>query len=358
LKTLTFVAASLLALPLAAQTAPAASPAPAEKFVRSALPACPGLSLTADEMPRKLPTGMRSTLFHVKSEGGYCDGDYVVITSQTGNVWVGTPWYLDGAGDPPHKLKEFAWQVLHDNVEIEIGKDLTRDGLVKITMWQTTARGKVPLEGEMDTDGKVFFLGHFRPQAGDYATSRLESFKPLLANAPTKGASSPSITIIEFSDFECPSCRYGSENVTPILEKHGDKVRYIRYDLPLVSMHPWALTAAMAGRAIYRQKPDLFWTYKKLIYDNQEKLSAFLIDDFASGFAKDHDLDMEKYNADVTSEAIRTELLRAVGVAFSNDIRSTPSYMVNGMIVEAGDHGKDLAAYVDAALAKATPAAK
>ncbi len=350
LKSLSCLAIALIAFPLAAQKAPAASP---ESYARAALPACAGLTLTQEEMPRKMPSGMKATVIHAKSDGGYCDGDYVVVTTQTGSVYVGTPWFLDGPGEPPEKLKQFAWQTMRENVEIEIGKDLTRDGLVKVTMWEQTARGKVPLEGEMDREGRIFFLGHFRPQSVNLVAARLESFKPLIANAPARGASSPEVTIVEFSDFECPSCKHGSEYVTPILAKYPGKVRYVRYDLPLVSMHPWALSAAMAGRAVYRQKPDLFWTYKKLVYENQDKLSAFAFDEFASGFAKDHDLDMDKYNADVSSEAIRGELLKGVGVAFANDIRSTPSYLVNGVIVDAGDEGKQLAAYVDAALAAA-----
>ena len=62
-----------------------------------------------------------------------------------------------------------------------------------------------------------------------------------------------------------------------VVKKYGDQVRYIRYDLPLVSMHPWAFSATMAGRAIYRQKPELFWAYKKEVYENQDKISAFTI---------------------------------------------------------------------------------
>jgi protein-disulfide isomerase len=90
----------------------------------------------------------------------------------------------------------------------------------------------------------------------------------------------------------------------PILEAHPDKVRYIRYDTPLVTIHPWALAAAIAGRAVWHQKPDLFWKYKEQIYANQEKLSAFTIDEFARGFASDHDLDMKKYDADVQSHRL------------------------------------------------------
>jgi protein-disulfide isomerase len=136
----------------------------------------------------------------------------------------------------------------------------------------------------------------------------------------------------------------------PILAKYGDKVRYIRYDLPLVTMHPWAFSAAIAGRAIYHQKPELFWDYKEQVYSNQDKLTAFTIDDFARNFAKDHDLNLEQYDADINSAPLREELLKGVGAAFINDIRATPSYVVNGVSVDAGD-GSALEKYVAGLLA-------
>lgn len=323
-----------------------------EQHVRTALPVCNELQLTTSEMERKLPMNMKATVFSAKSKGGYCDGDYVAVTTQTGSIYVGMPWMLDESGTPDEKLRDFAWKNLRQHVTVEFGKERTRDGLVPVTLWETTARGKVPMNGEMDGEGRVFFLGRFRPMTRPYTEARMEAFKPLLATAPARGAASPEITIVEFSDFECPSCKFGAENATPLVEKYGDRVRHIRYDLPLVSMHPWAMSAAMAGRAIYRQEPAKFWEFKKQVYENQDKLSAFTIDDFAAGFVKDHELDMNRYTTDVNSEAIRDEILRGVGIAFSNDIRSTPSYVVNGVLVEPGEGGKLLTQYVESLLAK------
>ena len=114
----------------------------------------------------------------------------------------------------------------------------------------------------------------------------------------------------------------------------------------LVTMHPWAFAAAVAGRAIYRQKPDLFWQYKEQVYANQEKLNAFTIEDFARGFAQDHDLDLKKYDADIANPDIQASLLNGLGAAFSGDIRATPTYMVNGTLVDAGNEGKYLMDYV------------
>jgi len=112
------------------------------------------------------------------------------------------------------------------------------------------------------------------------------------------------------------------------------------------------LSAAIAGRAIYRQKPEAFWQYKKWVYENQDKLTAFTLDDFARGFAGDHDLDMKQYDADIESELVRDQLLKGVGAAFSNDVRATPTYMINGTYVDSGDDGKALETYVEGLLKK------
>ena len=231
--------------------------------------------------------------------------------------------------------------------------DRTRnaDGLFPVTLNQSTENGKLPLTGFIDADGQIFFLGRFRPTGSDIRTARAKVFDDFIANSPAKGAASPSVTIVEFSDFQCPSCQRAANYLDPIMAKHGDKVQYIRFDLPL-SGHSWAFGAALAGRAIYRQKPDLFWEYKKQVYANQTSLNPFTFWDWARNFAKDNDLNLDKYDADLSSEAIKTEILNGAGTAFSNDIRATPSYMVNGALVEPGEEGKDLAEYVEKLVTK------
>jgi protein-disulfide isomerase len=130
----------------------------------------------------------------------------------------------------------------------------------------------------------------------------------------------------------------------PILEKYGDKVRYIRFDLPLVTMHPWAFSAAVAGRASGCEAGRVL-AVQEQVYANQDKLSAFTFDDFARGFATDHELDLKKYDADIANPEIQSMIMAGVGVAFSADVRATPTYVVNGTMVDPGD-GKFLENYV------------
>ena len=347
-------------LPLIALIAVAAladdAPAPklgdrADKLIREGLPACSetkDLKRSDVGLQHKLPPNLTGEVVRIESPRPSCAGQWVALTSNQGGFYLGIPWFVeDLAGTPEQRLKAFAWNNLQQNWEAVIEKQkATREGLYPVTMYQTTEAGKVPMQGEINPEGTLLFIGHFHPINSDFLESRLKYFQPFIDKSPTTGASKPAVTVIEFSDFECPSCRHAAGYMKDILDKHGDQVRFIRYDLPLVTMHPWAFAAAVAGRAIYHQKPQAFWQFKEQVYENQDKLNAFTIDEFARNFAKDHDLDLKQYDADVSSAEVKSSLLAGVGTAFSNDVRATPTYMVNGVVVDPGNDGKALAEYV------------
>lgn len=347
-------AATLLAVTASAQEE-AGKPLDAklEQSVRALAPNCAGLTLTQTDLPFRLPTRFTGAVVRLQTapdadghRHGICNTQLAVVTSPTGGIFIGMPWSLanEEGATIEEKIKNFAWRNLQENVTPVIDRTRTLDGLYKVTLQQQTANGKMALDGTIDPEGTVLFMGHFR--RGDLRADRAKAFDAIVTGSPQRGPKDAAVTVIEFSDFECPSCKYAAGYLDPILDKHGSKVRYVRYDVPL-SGHPWAFSAAVAGRAIYKQKPDAFWAYKKEIYANQDKLSTFTFDDFARGFAQQHELDLKQYDADLASESVRNDILKGVGIAFSNDVRATPSYLVNGVFVDAGDDGKGLAAYVD-----------
>ena len=316
-------------------------------MVREALPVCSGGKVTFGEMPVKLPARFQGVMVRVESENHRCDFQMGGVLSPSGALYLGMPWVISNeeGRTPEDKLKAFVWRNFQMNATPVVDAKVTADGLHRVTLLQTTENGKLPLEGMIDTEGRMFFFGQFR-SGSDIRAQRIKTFETLMSKSPARGAADAPVTIVEFSDFECPSCKRSSGYVDPILTRHNGKVRYVRYDMPLDG-HPWAFGAALAGRAIYRQKPDLFWEYKKQVYANQEKLNAFTFWDWARGFAADHELDLAKYDADLQSEGLREEILKGAALALSNEVRSTPTYMINGAIVDAGVDGKDLAEYVE-----------
>jgi protein-disulfide isomerase len=326
----------------------------ADKNIREALTVCSeDAKITQAGLQHKLPINLTGNVIRVESKRQACEGQWVAVTSTQGGFYLGVPWFLDGLeGSIEQKLKTFTWEAMKETWTPVVGKEKTREGFIPVTLYEVTERGKLPFEGVADPAGTVFFVGRFLPANSDIRTERLKIFESVLRDSPVTGSATAPVTVIEFSDFQCPSCRSAAGYVKSIMAKYPDQVRYIRYDLPLLQMHPWALAASVAGRAIYRQKPDAFWEFKEQIYANQDKLNAFTIDDFMRNFAKDHDLDMTKYDADVASDDLRNAIVNGAGLALTNDVRATPTYLVNGTFVDAGHDGKALEKYVAGLLKK------
>ena len=313
--------------------------------VRASLPVCSADAKISYDAPGfSLPQGFHGAYVKIASERPTCAGQFLAVTSPTGGLFIGAPWPIasEEGTTVEEKLRSFTARNMRETFDVKVDRTPSTDGLWPATLTQTTEAGKLPLSGYVDPQGKIFFFGSFR--RGDAVAARAKAFDSYLAVSPSKGKGD--ITLLEFSDFQCPSCRHASGYADAVLAKFGDKVRYVRFDLPLTG-HPWAFPAALAGRAIHRQKPELFWEYKKTVYANQEQLNAFTFWDWARAWAEDHDLDLAKYDADLNNPEIKSQLLTGAGYAFSNDVRATPTYMINGVIVDPGDEGKNLIAYIE-----------
>lgn len=314
------------------------------------LPQCAGGNLKSEPFGGKLPSGMTAEILSYDSEDHACQFDSVRVKTGDGRYWVGNPWPIAGlSGTPAERIKNLAWNALQRSVVVEPGA--TEFGMQKVRLYQVTEAGRIPSDGVVDPAGTMFFPGDFARNAAELKAKIDARLAPVIAASPSRGPKDAKVTIIEFSDFQCPSCMKASEFFEPFFEKHADSIRHIRVDMPIVSSHPWAFSAALIGRAIWRQNPELFWKYKLAVYKSQSDLSAFTIDQFGRGFAEDNGLDMRRFDADVMSDELRKQLLETLGVTFTIQIAATPTYSVNGTYVATGADGSYLKAYVEKLLA-------
>lgn len=324
-----------------------------DDLLKASLQVCQGQpTFTREPMTQPLPQGFKGEYVTVKSDSISCAGQYAAVITPAGEYFVGIPWPLAGiSGTPAEKLRQFGRDRLNQSFTAEIDSLRSKSGLYHVILKQKTEFGDIPIEGWIDSQGTMFFAGSFHDPSDDVMKARLAEIQKATTLAPTKGPADAPVWVIEFSDFQCPSCKRAAGFFKPILAKYGDRIRYTRVDLPLVSSHPWAFAAALAGRAIYRQSPEAFWQYKDAVYEMQDDLSIFTLEDFVKGFVKDHDLDLDKYQKDVESQALRDEILASVGTAFSQQIFGTPTYLVNGVMVDAETNGSGLETYIGKLLA-------
>ena len=144
--------------------------------------------------------------------------------------------------------------------------------------------------------------------------------------SPAKGSAKPLITIVEFSDFECPFCSAVQATLKQIMQTYGKEVRLVFKHMPLEG-HQNSLPAARAAYCAAEQ--DRFWQFHDALFASRE-LSPVLFDEIAA----DLGLGVPKFQACLSSENSRTAIIKDIETARLLRIESTPSFIVNGQLVK------------------------
>ena len=135
-----------------------------DRMVRESLPVCNGGNVTFEEMPVRLPPRFKGVLVKVESANHHCDFQMGGVLSPSGALYLGMPWTISNeeGKNPVERLKAFVWRNFQMNATPVVDSKVTADGLYRVTLMQTTEHGKLPLEGMLDAEGRMFFFGQFR----------------------------------------------------------------------------------------------------------------------------------------------------------------------------------------------------
>lgn len=155
---------------------------------------------------------------------------------------------------------------------------------------------------------------------------------PEVGDAPVLGSSDALVTIVEFSDYECPFCgRFFTDTLAQIKSEYVDtgKARFVYKDFPLSSIHPEAQKAAEAARCVREQLgDDGYWEMHDTMFENQQSLSIESFSQWArelgaNGTQFDSCLSSDKYAAAVGEDLSQGTLLGVNGTPtiFINDVR-------------------------------------
>ena len=183
---------------------------------------------------------------------------------------------------------------------------------------------------------KVAQEGQGKKREVDEKKALEDSFNnPVLAEIRSdesfRGEKDAPITLIEYSDFECPFCSRGYNTVMELMEKYKGKIRFAYKHLPL-SFHPQAMPAAQYYEAIRLQSPEKAWQFHDAIYKNQRALQNG--EKFLKEEAKKLKVDMAKLAKDVTSEAVQKRIAADVAEAGKYGFQGTPGFLLNGIPVK------------------------
>lgn len=147
-----------------------------------------------------------------------------------------------------------------------------------------------------------------------------------IGDSPVKGSKKADITIIAFSDFQCPFCKRGDDTIKEVQKKYGDRIRYVFKNFPL-SFHPQAEPAAKAVWAAGKQ--NKFYEFHDKLFENQQKLG----DELYVQIANDLKLNIDKFNKDRASEEAAKAVKADMEAGQAVGIQGTPGFIVNGVKV-------------------------
>ncbi len=245
---------------------------------------------------------------------------------------------------------------LGPEIQITVGapKELGTSGILETSVDVKTPDGSEKVKMYLSKDGRYLMRG----EVTDLTTDPLAEAraKIITANAPVMGNPNATVILVEYSDFQCPVCRILHDGLRGLMPNYP-QVKVVFKDYPIETLHPWARTAALAGRCAYMQDPKAFWKVYDLIYDNQELISAANSYEKFMDFAGQAGLNKDAFKSCLSSPEAAQAIDASIANANQLEVRSTPTVFINGRrVVGADPH--TIQQYIDYELAQQKAAKK
>jgi protein-disulfide isomerase len=228
------------------------------------------------------------------------------------------------------------YYALGPDITITVGapKPVGSSGLSEVSVDVKSPEGSDTVKMYLTADGRYLIRGEVNDLNADPLAENISKFD--LKGAPVFGNPKAPITIVEYGDFECPVCRNFHDAIRGMLPNYP-QVKLIFKDFPIDSIHPWARTAALAGRCAYQQDPKAFWKMYDLIYDNQDLISAANAYEKMLEFAARAGLNADTLKSCLSGPQAAAEVDASIENGKLLQVRSTPTLFVNGRPLTGAD---------------------
>lgn len=163
--------------------------------------------------------------------------------------------------------------------------------------------------------------------------------KPLVTGAPVninevtnsdrvEGNPFAPITVIEYSDFQCPYCAEAFSSLKQVMANYGQNIRLVFRNFPLMQ-HPYSNLAASVAEAAGLQ--GKFWPMHDLLFNRQKSWTQQTdVQNIFTGYAQELNLDLNKFKNDLNSPEVKNKIQADVDKANQIGVNSTPSFFING----------------------------
>ncbi|HJQ84597.1 MAG TPA: thioredoxin domain-containing protein [Candidatus Binatia bacterium] len=177
--------------------------------------------------------------------------------------------------------------------------------------------------------------------------------KITLKGEPHKGGENAKVTIVEYSDFQCPFCSKGYNTIEKqVLTNYGDKVKfyYKHYPLPF---HPWAKPGAIGVECAKEQKPEAYWKLYGALFENQGQITADNLKAKSTEYLQGTGVDMTKWNDCFDNKKTAAKVDAQMAEGSSVGVRGTPGFIINGRLVSGAQPFENFKNIIDDELASA-----
>ncbi len=184
----------------------------------------------------------------------------------------------------------------------------------------------------VSTDGKHAIDGKLVPFGRDPFKEDREILARR-AKGPFEGDAKAPVTIVEFSDLECPHCKAAQPRLDRLIAEEP-RARLVFQEFPLESLHPWAFTAATFAECIAQQKPKVFWTFIRSVYDNQLEITPQGANDKLKDLVGTAGANGAEIATCAGSEGTKAAVRASMQLGLEVGVEGTPTVFINGRKIQ------------------------
>lgn len=177
-------------------------------------------------------------------------------------------------------------------------------------------------------DGQHAFVGELIPFGADpFAVARKEM--EVRAKGPARGPQNAPVTIVEFSDLQCPHCKQAQPTLEKLISE-APNARLVFENFPIDQIHKWANLAARYGSCVGRANGDAFWRFIDGVFNEQDQITEQNAADKLNEIAKAAGADPDATATCAASPQAKADVIQSYELGVANGVTGTPTLFING----------------------------
>jgi protein-disulfide isomerase len=303
--------------------------------------------ITSDERTQTPSGAYRLVAVERECESQLLSGTTSVIVDEVADtVWIGSTPRLPfrDAGIEPTALgaflESFLPEALEANLRLKVKVDWSsgsrRPGaLIPFWLEVDTGYGEFRKEAAVSSEGEYLVLGTSYPIDRDPVAYRRELLEASDVVMWDRGADEAMVSIVEFSDLECPACRRRWPLIKETLDTNEGSMRHGMVSFPLTTIHPWAFRSACASWCVGEQDVAATLLFKELFYSIQREMEVSLVTPTSVDFVVGQGLDEESFRSCYLKRPSLDAVHGQMALGHQMGVIATPTFFVNGWKVQA-----------------------